>query len=83
MSNLVDNYLCQYKITLRQLKNKCDEIVGDKSMHDALFRQQLDILKAEGNYRVFADLKRHNGFFPRAKNFGSENLDDAFDESII
>ncbi len=76
MSNLVDNYLCQYKITPRQLKNNCDEIVGDKSMHDALFRQQLDILKAEGNYRIFADLKRHNGSFPRAKNFGSESLDD-------
>ncbi|TGD42929.1 5-aminolevulinate synthase [Pseudotabrizicola sediminis] len=35
---------------------------------DALFTSHLDILKAEGNYRVFADLERRCGNFPRADN---------------
>ncbi len=37
---------------------------------DALFNQQLDALKAEGNYRIFAELERQCGSFPRAKNHG-------------
>ena len=35
---------------------------------DALFNAQLDTLKAEGNYRVFADLERYRGKFPQAAN---------------
>jgi 5-aminolevulinate synthase len=35
---------------------------------DALFKGQLDALKAEGNYRVFADLERRCGSFPKAAN---------------
>jgi 5-aminolevulinate synthase len=38
--------------------------------YDAFFRQQLDSLKREGNYRVFADLERHRGDFPRASWHG-------------
>ncbi|MBP7002440.1 5-aminolevulinate synthase [Amaricoccus sp.] len=34
--------------------------------YDALFREQLDALKAEGNYRVFAELERRAGAFPAA-----------------
>ena len=35
---------------------------------DALFNAQLDVLKAEGNYRYFAELERKCGKFPRAAN---------------
>jgi 5-aminolevulinate synthase len=35
---------------------------------DALFQAQLDALKQEGNYRVFAELERKCGKFPRADN---------------
>ncbi|NBD29059.1 MAG: 5-aminolevulinate synthase [Alphaproteobacteria bacterium] len=35
---------------------------------DAMFASQLDALKAEGNYRVFAELERQCGAFPRARS---------------
>lgn len=35
---------------------------------DQIFRSQLDALKAEGNYRTFAELERKRGAFPRAAN---------------
>ncbi|QFU10268.1 5-aminolevulinate synthase [Rhodobacteraceae bacterium THAF1] len=37
---------------------------------DKAFTEQLDRLKADGNYRVFADLERVLGTFPRVKNHG-------------
>lgn len=36
--------------------------------YDALFATQLDALKREGNYRIFAELERKCGNFPRAAN---------------
>jgi 7-keto-8-aminopelargonate synthetase-like enzyme len=35
---------------------------------DKMFQAQLDSLKEEGNYRVFAELQRECGSFPRVKN---------------
>jgi len=35
---------------------------------DALFESQLDTLREDGNYRVFADLERRRGAFPKARN---------------
>ncbi|MCK0167650.1 5-aminolevulinate synthase [Jannaschia sp. S6380] len=35
---------------------------------DAIFTSQIETLKAEGNYRYFADLERRRGKFPRAAN---------------
>jgi 5-aminolevulinate synthase len=42
---------------------------GSAMDYDALFRQQLDALRNEGNYRVFAELERSSGHFPRATRF--------------
>ena len=39
---------------------------------DALFNSQLQILKDEGNYRIFAELERQRGQFPRAKSNDSD-----------
>ncbi len=36
--------------------------------YQAFFRSELDRLRDEGNYRVFADLERHRGEFPAATN---------------
>lgn len=36
---------------------------------DALFTEQLDALKDEGNYRIFAELERRCGSFPKAMNY--------------
>jgi 5-aminolevulinate synthase len=43
---------------------------------DALFQSQLDTLKTEGNYRIFADLERRCGSFPRAGNHKGGQLRD-------
>ncbi|MEX5727630.1 5-aminolevulinate synthase [Rhodovulum iodosum] len=40
---------------------------------EAAFQGQLDALKQEGNYRIFANLERQCGAFPRAKNRDDED----------
>jgi 5-aminolevulinate synthase len=40
--------------------------------YDALFRRQLDALRKEGNYRVFAELARSSGDFPRAVRYAGD-----------
>ena len=35
--------------------------------YDAIFATQLNQLKEEGNYRIFAELERQSGAFPRLK----------------
>ncbi|WP_425092441.1 5-aminolevulinate synthase [Tropicimonas sp. S265A] len=39
---------------------------------DALFQAQLDTLKAEGNYRIFAELERECGQHPKAQCHGAD-----------
>ncbi len=48
---------------------------------DELFEKQLADLKAEGNYRVFADIERRKGSFPAAKHY-SENGDEESDVTV-
>ena len=37
--------------------------------YNAIFRKKIENLKQEGNYRIFADLERYQGSFPRARNY--------------
>ena len=39
---------------------------------DAMFTAQLDALKKEGNYRIFAELERQCGAFPKAKSHDAQ-----------
>ena len=39
--------------------------------HESFFRQQLDGLRREGRYRIFADLERRAGAFPHATHRGA------------
>lgn len=43
---------------------------------DSHFKSQLDALKAEGNYRVFADLERKRGAFPQAARHKDGRVED-------
>ena len=43
---------------------------------DAAFTAQLDGLKSEGNYRIFAELERQCGAFPRACNHDEDSPDE-------
>jgi 5-aminolevulinate synthase len=43
---------------------------------DAIFDAQLDDLKSEGNYRIFAELERACGKFPRAASHSEDGVKD-------
>ena len=40
------------------------------------FQKQLQALKAEGNYRIFAEIERYRGEFPRARKYTPEGTHD-------
>ena len=40
--------------------------------YDAIFATQLNQLKEDGNYRIFAELERQSGAFPKAKSYDNE-----------
>lgn len=44
--------------------------------YNALFTKQLDKLREDGNYRVFAELERHSGGFPKATRYRGEAVDE-------
>lgn len=44
--------------------------------YNALFTEQLDRLREDGNYRVFAELERHSGGFPKATRYRAGTTDE-------
>lgn len=44
--------------------------------YNALFKEQLDKLREDGNYRVFAELERHSGGFPKATRYRADGTDE-------
>ncbi len=49
---------------------------GVNTNYESFFTQQLDELREEGNYRVFAHIGRCAGDFPRATNYAEEGPDE-------
>ena len=44
--------------------------------YDEFFKERLDALKREGNYRIFAELERCAGDFPHARCHGADGVED-------
>ncbi|NQW11474.1 MAG: 5-aminolevulinate synthase [Alphaproteobacteria bacterium] len=44
--------------------------------YEGFFRQQIQALRHEGRYRVFTDIERHAGDFPRARRHGDGGTSD-------
>lgn len=45
---------------------------GSPLEFETFFQAELDALRENGNYRVFADLERHKGHFPRATRYSED-----------
>ena len=46
----------------------------DTMDYEAFFQARLDALREEGNYRVFHDIERRAGAFPRATRHGADGV---------
>ena len=58
---------------LRELPQGESGRSGENKMdYENFFKSELDVLRSEGRYRVFADLERRNGAFPRAMRHGAD-----------
>ena len=44
--------------------------------YEEFFAERIEDLQGEGNYRVFADLERHAGDFPRATNYRGDGTEE-------
>ena len=44
--------------------------------YENIFQTAIETLKAEGRYRIFAELERHAGAFPRAAHHGLDGAPD-------
>jgi len=51
--------------------------------YEAFFGKQLDILRREGRYRVFADLERHAGHFPKATRYSKRGKREVTDTVTV
>jgi 5-aminolevulinate synthase len=49
---------------------------GDKMDYENFFKSELDVLRNEGRYRVFADLERKSGAFPGATHHSGKGMRD-------
>ena len=50
--------------------------------YERFFRESLSGLKAEGRYRIFADLERQAGAFPRARHHGGVGQDNGGQDAV-
>src|SRR5471030_2994255 len=44
--------------------------------YEAFFQVELDALKEDGRYRIFAELERKAGSFPRARHYAEDGVGD-------
>nr|WP_281301688.1 MULTISPECIES: 5-aminolevulinate synthase [unclassified Iodidimonas] len=57
--------------SLKHAANKAADEAGKNMDYERIFSDAISAVKAEGRYRVFADIVRRRGEFPRADRFGT------------